>query len=119
MSRYVSAVPSFPKTIVARKPSLMYVSGRPRASVRRNGGIASIGKKEPARNIMGNPIAFARASPVPGSRTKIPRTIPSEVNSKVPAIIKRTASGVSVACMPNTTTPTSIMIATETNSKRT
>src|SRR5947209_11295081 len=61
-------------------------------SVRRNGGIASIGKKEPARNIMGNPIAFARASPVPGSRTKIPRTIPSEVNSKVPAIIKRTRS---------------------------
>src|SRR5439155_637862 len=81
MTRYVSAVVSFAKTIVARNPSLMYVKGRARAIVWRKGGIESIGKNEPARNIIGNPIAFASASPVPGSRTKMPRTMPSEVNS--------------------------------------
>src|SRR2546426_241756 len=107
------------KTIVARNPSLMYVNGNARAIVWRKGGIESIGKNEPARNIIGNPIAFASASPVPGSRTKMPRTMPSEVNSKAPAMIKRTATGVRRAFIPNTPIPTSIMIATERESSNT
>src|SRR2546427_12985861 len=92
MRRYVTAVPSFAKTIVARNPSLMYVNGRARAIVPRKDGIESIGKNQPARNILGNPIAFPSAPPAPGARTNMPRPIPNDVDSEAPALLNRAAT---------------------------
>src|SRR5256885_15785184 len=52
-----------------------------------------------------------------GARTKIPRAIPKEVNSGVPAMMVRTAMGVTTAFNPKTRIPTRTMRATEANKR--
>src|SRR3970040_292749 len=111
IKRYVSAVLSFPKTIVARRPSFTYVRGSTRATDWRKGGIDSRGKNEPARNIMGNPTAFATAAAVSVSLTYRPKIIPRDVNSKVPATMSRMAVGVRTTDAPHTTIDTTTMRA--------
>src|SRR5437867_3649524 len=113
--RYRRAVESLPNTIVARRPSFTYVRGRTRATAWSAGGIVSTGKNEPARNIIGNPIAFATAAAVSVSRTYIPRIIPRDVNWNVPARIKRIATGVMTAEPPKTSLSTANMITVETS----